>query len=549
MSLARRRANVRAKPLDADLVARVAFGLLCLAVAIGIFVYPTYPNYDSYYSLLWGREVLDLQLPGFEGFRVPTEHPLAIAVGALLSLFGDAGDRLWIAATFATYLWLVWGVYRLGRIAFTPLIGGVAALLLLTRFDFAFLAARGYIDVPYMALVVWAAVLEAQRPRRGAPVLILLALAGLLRPEAWVLAAAYWLWLAWRASWRDRIIYAALAAIGPLVWATVDFIVTGDPLFSLLYTSGSAEDLGRQRPLSELPVAVPEFLANIVKLPVLVAAVLGLAFALLAAPRRMVMPFVLLVVRHRHVRADRDRRRVGDRALPRGRGRRPAAVRRGRPRRLHDAEQGPPCARRGWSPRSRWSSFGVAYTATQVRLDYFDNELTFRGDAHDDLVRVLESDGVRRGLECGPLTLPNHKLVPDARWIADLPADRVIPRADRSERRPRRGVALIVTSRFAIFKHAWTSESDSPLVQMPPPGFRPVTTGELLQRLCALLSCARARRARAGGGTPGRSRSPRSCSAPRCCASGAPATACRTSTTPTRTRTSWRGRSACSATR
>ena len=122
--------------------------------------------------------------------------------------------------------------------------------------------------------------------------------------------------------------------------------------------------------------------------------------------------------------------------------------------------------------------FGVVYTATQVRLDYFDNELTFRGDAHDDLVRVLDSEGVRRGLECGPLTLPNHKLVPDARWIAGLPADRVIPRADPDERRPRRGVALIVTSRFAIFKHAWTSDADSPLVQMPPPGFRPVTTGD-----------------------------------------------------------------------
>ena len=34
--------------------------LLCVGTAIGFFVYPTYPNYDSYYSLLWGREVLDL---------------------------------------------------------------------------------------------------------------------------------------------------------------------------------------------------------------------------------------------------------------------------------------------------------------------------------------------------------------------------------------------------------------------------------------------------------------------------------------------------------
>ena len=33
-----------------------------------------------------------------------------------------------------------------------------------------------------------------------------LALAGLLRPEAWVLAGLYWLWLAWRATWRQRVL-------------------------------------------------------------------------------------------------------------------------------------------------------------------------------------------------------------------------------------------------------------------------------------------------------------------------------------------------------
>ena len=82
LTLTRRPALSRARSLDAELIARVAFGLLCLAFAIGFFVYPTYPNYDSYYSLLWGQEVLDLTKPGFEGFRVPTEHPLAIALGA-----------------------------------------------------------------------------------------------------------------------------------------------------------------------------------------------------------------------------------------------------------------------------------------------------------------------------------------------------------------------------------------------------------------------------------------------------------------------------------
>ena len=109
------------------------------------------------------------------GFRYPTEHPLAIAAGAILQLFGGVGDRLWVALILASFLVLVAGVYRLGRIAATPLVGAIAAALLLTRFDYPFLAARGYIDIPYMALVVWAAMLEATRPRRGVPVLLLLA--------------------------------------------------------------------------------------------------------------------------------------------------------------------------------------------------------------------------------------------------------------------------------------------------------------------------------------------------------------------------------------
>ena len=83
----------------------------------------------------------------------------------------------------ASFLVLVAGVYRLGRIAATPLVGAIAAALLLTRFDYPFLAARGYIDIPYMALVVWAATLEATRPRRGVPVLILLALRGHAAPR------------------------------------------------------------------------------------------------------------------------------------------------------------------------------------------------------------------------------------------------------------------------------------------------------------------------------------------------------------------------------
>jgi hypothetical protein len=477
LTLTQRRGIARVRSLDAETIARVAFGLLCLAFAIGFFVYPTYPNYDSYYSLLWGQEILDLTKPGFEGFRVPTEHPLAIAAGAVLSLFGEVGDRLWIALIFASFLCLIWGVYRLGQVAFTPLVGGIAAVLVLTRFDFGFLAARGYIDIPYMALVMWAAVLEARRPRRGTAVLVLLALAGMLRPEAWVLAGLYWLWVAWRATWRQRAIYAALAALGPLVWTLVDFVVTGDPLFSLLYTSGSAEDLGRQRSLAELPTAIPGFLNLIVKLPAALAAGGGLLLALALSPRRAAVPLALFVsgvgtfvligvagasVIERYLAIAAVALLVF------------AGVLLGGFTMLH-----PGPVRTWWMAGSATLVlFGIVFTVTQVRLDYFDSELAFRGAAHDDLVRVLESPEVQAGLKCGPLSVPNHKLVPDSRWILDLPEDRVIPRAELGAPKPRRGVALVVTSRFAIFKHSWSNDIDSPLIQEPPAGWRRIVTGD-----------------------------------------------------------------------
>src|SRR3954447_18560277 len=220
-----------------DRLARIAFALLCAGFAIGFFVFPTYPVYDSYYSLLWGRDLLHGNPLVFDGFRYPTEHPLAIAAGAILQLFGGWADRLWVALILASFLVLIAGVYRLGRLAATPLVGAVAAALLLTRFDYPFLAARGYVHIPYMALVVWAATLEARQPRRGIPVLLLLAFAGMLRPEAWFLTAMYWLWVCWRAPWRDRFIFTCVAALGPATWALVDFLVTGNPLFSQQYTS------------------------------------------------------------------------------------------------------------------------------------------------------------------------------------------------------------------------------------------------------------------------------------------------------------------------
>ena len=77
----------RLRTVDASMWAKVAFAVLCVVALFGYFAFPTYPTYDSFYALLWGRDLLHLHLPDFKVYRGPTEHPLAIA-------FGSLGDRM-----------------------------------------------------------------------------------------------------------------------------------------------------------------------------------------------------------------------------------------------------------------------------------------------------------------------------------------------------------------------------------------------------------------------------------------------------------------------
>src|ERR1700683_1575416 len=192
----------RLRAVDASTWAKVAFAVLCVVALFGYFAFPTYPTYDSFYALLWGRDLLHLHLPDFRVYRGPTEHPLAIAYGVLCSLFGQGGGGLMLLGSIASFVALVAGSYRLARLCFGPVVGMFAALLMLSRFFDENLAAQGYLDISYVALIVWALALEVERPRRGVLVFAILAAAGLLRPDAWVLSGVYWLWCCWPAAVR-----------------------------------------------------------------------------------------------------------------------------------------------------------------------------------------------------------------------------------------------------------------------------------------------------------------------------------------------------------
>jgi hypothetical protein len=442
----------------------LALAALALGTLVGFLIYPTYPNYDSYYSLLWGRELLHGVKPSFDGYRTPTEHPLAVAFGALLSIVGDPADRIMVGATLASFVVLAAGLYRLARASFGTLVGLAAAALLCTRFDFPFLAARAYIDIPYLAFVVWAAALESERPRRGTVVFVLLACAGLMRPEAWLLSGLYWLWCILpigshppTPTWPQRIRYSVLTGAPPVIWTALDWWATGDPKFSLTHTSGLAEELGRTSGgLADVPSTTVKFLKNLDKVPVFYAGILGVIVAVLLTPRRARMPLALLVVGlGTFVLVGLAGLSVIDRYL---------LV----PSLLVMVFAG--VALGGWTmlrsgrARTAWAvgsvaliAYGVAFTATRVNFSTFTNELTFRGDSHASLRALLANPKVRAGLRCGPVSTPNHKLVPDTRWLLDASASKVIARSDVHERsRIDRGVAIYAVNRQSLLRSGFT---------------------------------------------------------------------------------------------
>lgn len=499
----------------------LALAGLALATLVGFVVFPTYPNYDSYYSLLWGRELLHGQRLSFETYYAPTEHPLAIAFGALLSLLGRDADRVMVFFTLVSFVLLCAGLYRFGRLLFSPLVGVIAAVILITRFDFPFLAARAYIDVPYLALVIWAVVLEVGRPGRGGIVWLLLLGAGLLRPEAWILLGLYGLWLAIRVHRSGGGVRgaalslarsAAIAAIAPAIWLTVDYVVTGDAFFSLTHTSAFAEELGRTKGAGEIPHAMRTFFLNLTKAPVLAAGLVGAGLAFWFAPRRALLPAALwLVGSGTFVLIGLAGLSVIDRYLlvPALMVMVFAAVTIG----------GFTMLRPSWL-RTAWTvlalavvAYGVVFTVTRVNLRNLTSELERRGRSHEALVALLDEVA---GRDCLVFGTPNHKLVPEVRWIGGLGDGEVLARQAASgasdpllapaERRRRARVAarlsgdgtqIYIVDRGTLFKQGLVTPQDDIFNQIPVyidrrpvPGFERVAANRYYS---VYARCARAR--------------------------------------------------------
>jgi hypothetical protein len=268
-----------------------------VGVAALLFVVyePSYVNYDAQWALAWANDAWNGFLPEYEADFAPTPHPLATAVSSLALPFGSHADTAILWVTLLSFGALVYLTYRLGAELFGRWVGLVAALVVLSRPVIMRDALIGYQDVPFAALVVGAVLLEARHSRRGLPVLALLALAGLLRPEAWVLSGLYWLYL-WPASTtRERVRSGVLVAAAPLIWAGTDWIVTGDPLHSLHGTAALAEEVDRRRDVEDVPRWTVQYFAFALREPLMLGIPIGLVFAWFHARRRAMLPIAVVV--------------------------------------------------------------------------------------------------------------------------------------------------------------------------------------------------------------------------------------------------------------
>ena len=266
-----------------------------LALTMRVIFRHAEPDTDPTYALLWGRNIAHGRLPDFSAVSAPTAHPLPIVESLLVSPLGRAGaaDAI-LALSYLCLGAILWGTFRLAEAVSTRPVALLAAILVGVNFATLDVALGGFLDVQFLAVVVWAAV-ATTRARRPTGALWLLAVAGLLRPEAWLLAGVYWLY-AFRGSRRRMTTGGLVVLAAPLAWIVMDLIVTGHPLFAFSNARQSSEGLtlGSYGHGALASFALTQ-LRNSVRAPVLLGGTFGLLLALRLRPSAFKVPAAMLV--------------------------------------------------------------------------------------------------------------------------------------------------------------------------------------------------------------------------------------------------------------
>jgi hypothetical protein len=458
-----------------------------------------FPNYDTIYALVWGRELAHGQSPDYGAALPPTPHPLTDLMGLVATPLGDGAITLTMIVAYLSLGLIGFFVYRLGAIWFDRWIGAVAAAIVLTRAPFLSNGLRAYIDLPYIALCLAALLIEAKRPKAGWPVLALLALAGLLRPEAWLFAVAYWLYLALtppptgrKGAYIDRnrpvgrrelIWLGVLALAGPILWAAFDWITTGSPTYSWTGTKETVDTLERQTGPVDLVLYGPRRLGEVLQWPGMVGALGGVALGLAFLRRRAVLgvaaaalplgAFALLACGGLAILPRYTMLAAAILAIF-------AAVGLLGWRLL---EPGHP-----W--RRRWQVFAVivalmflVWVPNQWDLDSrVDTDLTDQARIEGDLTDLVDA-GAFDPL-CGTIAVPNHRAVPRLAFGLDVKPTQIVSASE--EGAPKRGYFVAPANEEVIHNFILDPNDPTDPSFPPPKGFKRVASNEswIVYRRC-----------------------------------------------------------------
>ena len=269
---------------------RTAALTVLLAVVLRVVLGPGSIGYDASWALEWGREAASGALPDLEAPGAPTPHPLPNLVSVFLAPLGMRSADAVMAISWLSLGALALVSYRLGARLYSPWVGGAFAAILVTRGLIVRETQQAIIDIPFLALILAALAAEAHRPREGLRVPLLLLAAGLLRPEAWLLGAA---WLIWAAPRGALLRPALIVAAAPVLWCLHDLVLTGDPLHSLHGTQELAAELRRPTEVDTAIAAIPVYLRFALGDTVFWLGLAGAAGGLLWRQERSLLPGVL----------------------------------------------------------------------------------------------------------------------------------------------------------------------------------------------------------------------------------------------------------------
>jgi hypothetical protein len=207
-------------------------GAALLIGALSLLI-PSTPSYDPWAWLVWGREIIHVDLHTTGG---PSWKPLPVLFTAVFGVFGKAQPDLWLMIARAGAVMAVVMVFKVawrltrdltaglapngssgGRLALIPpvLAGLIAAGSLVNSSGFISNNALGYSEglATALALIAVDSYLDGA-PRRA---FVIGFFAALDRPELWFVWGPYGLYLFWRDPGARKLVVALFALI-PVLW-------------------------------------------------------------------------------------------------------------------------------------------------------------------------------------------------------------------------------------------------------------------------------------------------------------------------------------------